>query len=78
MAVDIGAAAMAGMALTMLVHFVATIWWAASLTKRVEHVERWIINHERTAERLAALETQVNNVSTGIARIERHLSARKG
>lgn len=59
--------------ITLLVHLVTTVWWAASLTKRVDHIERWIAHNEHTAERLAALEQQVENINDGILRIESHL-----
>lgn len=59
--------------LSLFVHFTATVWWAATLTKRVEHIERWVAHHEHTAERLASLEQKLSNLSAGINRIERHL-----
>ncbi len=58
---------------TLLAHLITTVWWAASLTKRVDHIERWIAHNEHTAERLAALEQQVESVGGGILRIESHL-----
>ena len=60
--------------ITLVVHLVVTVWWAASLTKRVDHIERWISSNEHTAARLAALEQQMNDVSRGIARIEHYLT----
>ena len=59
--------------MTLVVHLVATVWWAASLTKRVEHIEKWIGSNEHTAERLAALEERIDNISGGIFRIEQYL-----
>jgi hypothetical protein len=59
--------------LTLIVHLIATVWWAASLTKRVDHIERWISSNERTAERIAALEQQLKDMGFGIARIEKYL-----
>ena len=61
---------------TLIVHLIATVWWAASLTKRVDHIERWIASNEHTAERLAALEQQIENISCGIVRIEQSLRPR--
>jgi hypothetical protein len=61
---------------TLVVHLVATVWWAASLTKRVEHIEKWVTSHAQTAERLAALEQRIENLSGGIFRIEQHLRSR--
>jgi len=58
---------------TLVVHLIATVWWAASLTKRVDHIEKWISTNEDTAARLAGLEQQINNMGSGIARIEQHL-----
>lgn len=63
---------------TLVAHLLVTVWWAASLTKRVDHIERWIGNNERTAERLVALEQQINSMSGGISRIERFLRPRSG
>ncbi|TAL39626.1 MAG: hypothetical protein EPN97_02055 [Alphaproteobacteria bacterium] len=59
-----------GIALTVLVQFVYTIWWAASLTQRVSHIERWIESNQRTAERLSSLEQRIDNACNGISRIE--------
>lgn len=55
---------------TIIVHLVTTVWWAASVTRRVEHIERWITHNERTAERLAALEQSMDYIRGGIERIE--------
>jgi hypothetical protein len=65
------------LSVTLSVHLIATVWWAASLTRRVDHIERWINSNAHTAERLAALEQQIANLSTGISRIEHHLRHRK-
>lgn len=64
-----------GMIATLIAHIISTIWWAASLTKRVDYIERWITHNEHTAERLAALETALKNLSNGISRIEQLLIA---
>lgn len=58
------------LSLTLSVHLIATAWWAASITRRVDHIEKWIASHEHTAARLAALEQQMQNVGNGIERIE--------
>ena len=52
---------------------IATVWWAASLTRRVDHIERWIAVNGHTAERLVALDEQIKHLSAGIARIEHYL-----
>lgn len=65
----------AGMIATLLAHIASTVWWAATLTKRVEHIERWITHNGHTAERLASVETQIKSLSAGIGRIERYLIA---
>ncbi len=61
---------------TLIAHLVATVWWAASLTKRVDHIEKWIGSNGHTAERLAALEQRINSMSDGISRIEHYLRAK--
>jgi hypothetical protein len=55
---------------TVVAHLVSTVWWAASVTQRLGHVERWIVSHEHTAERLAALEQRMEGIQHGISRIE--------
>lgn len=62
--------------ITLVVHLIATVWWAASLTKRVEHIEKWIGSNEHTAERLATLEQRIENMSGGIFRIEQYLRSK--
>ncbi len=62
--------------ITLIVHLIATVWWAASLTKRVEHIEKWITSNEHTAERLATLEQRIENMSGGIFRIEQYLRSK--
>jgi hypothetical protein len=53
------AISMLALCTTIVVHLVSTVWWAASVTRRIEHIERWISHHEHTAERLAALEQRI-------------------
>lgn len=65
--------ALVALYISLLVHFTSTVWWAASLTKRVEHIERWVTQHEHTAERLASLELQLQHLSVSISRIEKHI-----
>lgn len=61
--------------ITLSIHLITTVWWAASITKRVEHVEKWMASHEHTAERLATLEQQLENATGALERIE-HLLRR--
>ena len=68
--IDANVIALVTLTFTLTLHLVATVWWAASLTRRVDHIEKWIGNNAQTAERLAALEQQISNLSAGIARIE--------
>ena len=62
--------------ITLCIHLITTVWWAASITKRVEHIERWISSHEHTAERLVLLEQQVENAVGALDRIEHLLRHR--
>ncbi len=59
-----------GFSITVIVHLISTIWWAASITRRVDHIERWITQNEHTAERLAVLERSLDHIRDGIERIE--------
>ncbi len=61
------------LSITLSIHLVTTVWWAASITKRVEHIEKWISHNEHTAERLAALEQHLEHLNDGILRIEQLL-----
>lgn len=61
---------------TLVAHLAGTIWWAAGLTKRVEHIEKWIVSNEHTGERLARLESSLEALSYSLERIERMLTAR--
>ena len=73
MTIDAVATPLFMLTITLVVHLITTVWWAASLTKRVDHIEKWIASNEHTAERLAAMEQQIENMIWGIARIEQHL-----
>lgn len=68
--IDNTAVALLTLSLTLLVHLVTTVWWAASITRRIEFIERWISSNEDTAERLAALEQRMTSLAEGINRIE--------
>jgi hypothetical protein len=61
---------------TLGAQLVATVWWAASLTRRVDHIERWIDDNAHTAERLAAVEQQIKALNAGVARVEHYLRQR--
>jgi len=76
MTIDSSAVPLLMLTATLIAHLIATVWWAASLTKRVDHIEKWIGSNEHTAERLAALEQQIKNMSGGISRIEQYLRPR--
>jgi hypothetical protein len=58
------------LSITLTVHLITTVWWAASITRRVEHIEQWVASNSQTAERLASLENQVGHIGGGINRIE--------
>lgn len=70
------AISMLTLSLTVMIHLVSTVWWAASITRRVEHIEKWITHNEHTAERLAALEQRIEHLNGGIHRIELFLRQR--
>jgi hypothetical protein len=61
---------------TLAAHLFGTVWWAASISRRVDYIEKWIAHHEHTAERLAALEQRIDNLYDGIQRIELFLHQR--
>ncbi len=61
------------LAVTLVVHLISTVWWAASLTRRVDYIERWITSNARTTERLASLEQRIDNLAASLQRIEGYL-----
>ena len=67
---DSSSTALATLALTLVIHLVSTVWWAASLTRRVDYIERWITSNARTTERLASLEQRIDNLAASLQRIE--------
>ncbi len=67
---------LATISMTLSAHLIATAWWAASMTKRVEYIEKWIASHEHTGERLASLEQQIAGLNGGILRVESLLRQR--
>ena len=64
------------LSLTLSIHLIGTAWWAASMTKRVDYIEKWVTSHEHTAARLAALEQQISHLNGGIGRVEALLRGR--
>ena len=76
MIIDSSAVPLLMLSATLIAHLIATVWWAASLTKRVDHIEKWIGSNAQTAERLVALEQQIDNLGSGIMRIEQYLRSK--
>jgi hypothetical protein len=74
--IDNTAVALLTLSLTLLVHLVTTVWWAASITRRIEFIEKWISSNEHTAERLAGLEQRITSLAEGINRIELYMRER--
>lgn len=74
--IDNMAVALLTLSLTLLVHLLTTVWWAASITRRIEFIEKWISSNEHTAERLAALEQRITSLAEGINRIELYMRER--
>lgn len=73
MTIDANTLALLTLGVMLGVHLISTVWWAATVTKRVEHIERWIANNEHTAERLASLEQRIENIGSGVFRIEQFI-----
>ncbi|MBL8712261.1 MAG: hypothetical protein JNM12_05130 [Alphaproteobacteria bacterium] len=74
--IDNTAVALLTLSLTLLVHLVTTVWWAASITRRIEFIEKWISSNEHTAERLATLDQRMTSLAEGINRIELYMRER--
>lgn len=57
----------AALAVTMLVHLAGFIWWAATLTSRVGHIEQWIRSNTHLHEQMIALGVKVDALTGGIS-----------
>jgi hypothetical protein len=51
----------------------AIIWWASSLTMRVDHHNDWISNHRTTAQLIHRLDERVDFIKRSVERIENYL-----
>jgi hypothetical protein len=51
----------------------AFVWWAASITGKVGHIEKWIAANEQTQSRLVEMETQMHALMDAVQRIEAHI-----
>lgn len=60
-----------GLAVVMLTHLAGFVWWAATLTSRVKHIEVWIEGNTRLAERIGVLETQNITVARDVSDIKK-------
>ncbi len=58
---------------TLLLHLIGMLWWAATLTKRVDYIEKWVASNEYTSERLATLESQAKAIQVSLERIESYI-----
>lgn len=74
--IDNTAVALLTLSLTLLVHLVTTVWWAASITRRIEFIEKWISSNEHMAGRLATLDQRMTSLAEGINRIELYMRER--
>jgi len=59
--------------LALVVQTGTIIWWASSVSARLDNVERWQAANDETRERLAVLESRLSAIQSGVARIERKL-----
>lgn len=57
--------------LTLAVQAVAFIWWAASLSERVNVLERAVVLYAPQSDRITRMEERLINIGTSIQRIER-------
>ena len=55
----------------------AAIWWAASVSARIDDVERKILSSASTADRLTRVETILINVDKQLDRIDSKLDERR-
>lgn len=69
--------ALCTLTLTIAVHLASTLWWAASMTRRVDHIEKWISYNAHTAARLAALEQSIQHLTDSVLRVEHFLHDKK-
>lgn len=58
---------------TILVQTATVIWWASSLSVRVQHLESQVISARPQADRLTRVEVKLENVQSGVEEIKRLL-----
>lgn len=47
------------------------VWWAATMTARVDALEKWVANNQTIESRLAKIETQLTGIIDRMDRDER-------
>jgi hypothetical protein len=62
---------------TIAIQTGAFIWWAASLSERVNTLERDALRSAPYAERIVRLETKMESIADGIIDIKRLLQAKQ-
>ena len=53
----------------------AIVWWAATLSTRLDAVETWITENKKVTEELAVIKTKQDYIILTIDRIDRKLEA---
>lgn len=66
--------AIIGLCVTLMVHMVVTIWWAARLTTRMEHVERWVEQNNQIGTTLAAMQATITALNIELRNVHDTMS----
>lgn len=65
--------AVVGLSITIIVHLVTSVWWAARLTTRVETIEQWMRSNADLHEEVISMRVQVSQVATSVDEMKGHI-----
>lgn len=63
----------AGIATWLIIQLLGSVWWASSVTTRVDQIEVNMIRGTEISERLACVETQLKNLNSVIGSLSDEL-----
>ena len=62
-----------GLGIVMMTHLAGFIWWAATLTNRVGHIEKWIQSNERLSATITGMTVEIASMSQDMSEIRQNI-----